>query len=265
MIKMELLPDSTEDLWVRDIRREGEWTYLTLLSDPFRELVFNAGKSTNSLKPVTYFEIIEGKVHDPRQGIRIKINVGDSSNTLLKVVLKTSNRLFGQTYSIAMDNIKALKREPEYHFLGSDLVLRFNDFTMPGTLESAFGTFASPLKKSNNRQSEVLIPGNSITDGNHTFELYTSPVPIWSRDIPLYRLYPGSKKTYSWYDSAFVLTTGKESVLDTVLISVDSLAPDVVKNVLPLASPVYQISPQNFPVFENVSIRSEERRVGKEC
>ena len=255
MIKMELLPDSTEDLWVRDIRREGEWTYLTLFSDPFRELVFNTGKSTNSLKPVTYFEIIEGKVRDPRQGIRIKINVGDSSNTLLKVVLKTSNRLFGQTYSIAMDNIKALKREPEYHFLGSDLVLRFNDFTMPGMLESASSTFAFPLKKSNNRQSEVLIPGNSITDGNHTFELYTSPVPIWSRDIPLYRLYPGRKKTFSWYDSAFVLTTGKESVLDTVLISVDSLAPDVVKNVLPLASPVYQIIPQNFPVFENVSIR----------
>jgi hypothetical protein len=251
-IKMELLPDSSADFWIQNIYRRGNWVYLTMFANQCREVFFQSGKAVTALKAVKYFEITDGQISSPDAGVKIKVNIDDSLNTLLKVKVKSlDNKSQEQILWVRADGTFSLKQEPEIHFLGGDLVLRWTRVPVFGTLQLVPPEKYFSLRKSDRNWCEVLIPGNSIAGGSYSLKYCTAFRVAWSKNIEMYNLYPGTAQTISWFDSSLIVTTSRESVLDTVLITAGSTSSTALKTVLRLASPLYQLIPLNFPIFDN--------------
>jgi len=250
VIHLDLFPDSSAYFYAKNLNRQDDWVYLTLYADRCQELFFQTGKSLAALQPVKYYEIIDGQISAPEAGIKIKININDSLNTLLKIMVRSSvKRQTEQTFWIRSDNTLSLKKDPEFNFLGCDLILRFNHLSVWGKIWSETPQTDFVLQRSNTDWSEAIIPGSTISGERHTIKYGTPPQPLWSKDIEMYNLYPAVSQTISWFDSSLTLTTAAESVLDTVLITADSSSAESVKLSLPAVSPLYQLSPLTFPIF----------------
>ena len=67
-------------------------------------------------------------------------------------------------------------------------------------------------------------------------------------------LIPGEKRLFYWFDSTLVAESSPGSVMDTSLISALKLEQDSTIYKVPLASNIYEIRPDNFPVFESITI-----------
>lgn len=264
LCQLELLPDpSTNVPRLTDIYRREDWIYLTLLADECREIFFKTGRSSSAFKAVKYFEILDGKISASAEGIKFKIQIDDSLNSLLKVTIRTSaNHLQEQILSVRDNSMSNLKREPEFNFLGSDLVLRFHRLSTYGIVRSSSRNVDFPVYKINQDWSEVFLPGNSIAGENHRLEFYSSLSPAWSQDIDMHQLYPGISQSFCWFDSAIVITTSAESVLDTVLITADTISSASVQTSMPLASPVYQLRPASFPWYAEFLLQLRADRTG---
>jgi hypothetical protein len=254
LCKLELRPDSTADLYIEDLRRQDKWVYLTLVSDRCREIFFKTGRNLSTLKPVKYFEIIDGSIGNSAAGIKFKVQLNDNLDSILKVSAEVSaeasdRHLSEQILSLRSDSTYYLKQEPEFHFLGSDLVLRFRHLPNYGTIKSASPQLEFPLRRTDQDYSEVLLPGDLLSGKNHRLKLYSSLAPGWLSDIEMHQLDPGIGQTFSWFDSALVITTSGESVLDTVLITADTVSAATVTTGMPVTGPVFQLRPVNFPWY----------------
>ena len=250
LCKLELRPDSTTDLYIEALQRQDNWVYLTLFADKCREIFFKTGRVLSALKPVKYFEIIEGSIGNSAAGIKFKVRLDDSLSSILKVSVESSDRqLSAQTLSLRTDSTYYLKQEPEFHFLGSELVLRFRHLANYGTIKSASRQREFPLRRTDQDYSEVMLPGDLVSGENQHLKLYSARVPGWSADIEMQQLYPGIQQTFGWFDSALVIRTSAESVVDTVLITADTVSAATIKTGMPVIGPVYQLRPVNFPWY----------------
>ncbi len=213
------------------------------------------------------------------KAIPISILVKDirSNTSLCKLELRpdTTTDLYiedrqqsAQTLSLRTDSTYFLKQEPEFHFLGSALVLRFRHLANYGTIKSASRQMEFPLRKTDQDYSEVMLPGDLLSGENHRLKLYSSLVPGWSADIEMHQLYPGIQQTFAWFDSALVMTTSAESVVDTVLITADTLSAATITTCMsgvpdmPVIGPVYQLRPVNFPWYADFLLQLRVDRTG---
>jgi hypothetical protein len=177
-----------------------------------------------------------------------------------------NRQLAAQSLSLRTDSTDYLKQEPEFHFLGSELVLRFRHLANYGTIKSASRQREFPLRRTDQDYSEVMLPGDLVSGENQHLKLYSTLVPSWSAAIEMHQLYPGVQQTVGWFDSALVIRTSAESVLDTVLITADTVSAATVTTCMPagmqVTGPLYQLRPDNFPWYADFLLQLSVANTG---
>jgi len=77
---------------------------------------------------------------------------------------------------------------------------------------------------------------------------------VWSTTLDYIALIPGERQWFSWFDSSLVIKSNTGSVTDTTLITASILEQDSAGFEIPTASDIFEIKPDNFPIFESMSV-----------
>ena len=95
--------------------------------------------------------------------------------------------------------------------------------------------------------------GNYENDPRETKETLVNNILYLNKDVSL--LLPNELSYAAWFDSALVITSLHNSVNDTILITAHINEPDSLLEIFPIASKIFEVSPDNFPVFGSLTIK----------
>jgi len=250
VITGELLPANDSFLEIVNSSIQKSFAYIKFKSPQIKDLKFYTKKKKQSWIPVNYFEILEGKLNDPDQSKLIRIGLDDSNVVALKIEV---NDEYERTISIAEIEVKDIV-ENNFSYLGDKLVVELPGMFKNPRIQNAQNQTTIPYIFSGDEKLQVLLSAEMIADDNTTLTMDTYSENMWSTTLDYHALYPGEKRTYSWFDSSIVIESNRKTVTDTTLITAVRYVQDSTDSAIPTASDIFEIKPGNFPIFESVSI-----------
>ena len=251
VIKGEIMPEQDPLLQVNALTRSDSSIWLDFTAPRLNDLKFFTGESLQKMSGVEYFEIVDGKLSQPADGMKIKFNAPDSGTRFLRIHMKdkdgrANDRIVSLTTPDAMT--------PYFYFAGNRLILETPVLAAETKLHlNSPGRIYSPGKLPDG-VSQYIIPYDDLADHSTRFMLEAGTDSLWSEELNLAVFYPGEQKKVSWFDSAFSMTPGPRTFVDTVIVHSEILEPDSITRVLPVASKIYAIQPGNIPVFQSASV-----------
>jgi len=250
IISGELLPVKKSIIEILESNKKDSGVYIKFNAPQIKDLKFYTKNNTQTWELVKYFEILEGKINDPFQSKRVRVNIEDSNQVALKILV---NERYKRTLSLRETT------EPENMWayftpLGNKLIGEF-----PGTyhnprIQKSTGHFSVPFHLSGDESVQVVLPAKAFEDRKTSFLIDKHLESSLSLMLDYVVLIPGEKRSYSWFDSSLIVKSNTGSVMDTTLIRALMIEKDSSGFELPTASEIFQISPNNFPVFESISI-----------
>ena len=249
IISGELLPAGQFDVNIREKRLVGTQAYLQIESPPINDLKFYLEKE-NTWIPVQNFEILEGMISQPEQGMLIKVNLSDSTVQRIRIQL---NKYINKYISFRPEDEK-YKINPQLHFLGKEIIAEYSD-PQKIPVRKLSGLNAS-ITWGKNRLSklQIILPVNR-PDKHLAIQGVVSDSLLDYLNQSVRKLLPKEKSCASWFDSTLVISSFNTSVNDTTLITAHFYQPDSLLEIFPTASKIFEISPHNFPLFRAVTIK----------
>jgi hypothetical protein len=250
IIKGELFPANEKNVEILNSSIEDSSLYIKFKAPPIRDLKFYMKKKNQSWFEISYFEIMEGKLSLPSEDKIVRFKLSDSTITSFKIQV---NKAYEQTISIAQKYDED-ELQKNMIYLGDRIIGQFySKFNNPRIQTNNHQT-AVPYKLSGTDQLQVVLPSKMIADKNATLlmdDIYGNTKSI---KLDHYKLVPGKRKSFFWFDSSLVLKSNTNSVTDTTLITVVKNKPDSFVMDIPTASEIYEIKPDNFPIFQSVAL-----------
>jgi len=251
VISGELLPAKLNTINILEGRKEKNWIYLEFKAPKISDLKFYIAQNSNNWESAKYFEIMEGQISVPGDPIKARISLEDSLITKVKIVV---NKNLIEVINFG-PNVVPDEFEYKIHSQGKYLVVEAPESISEDGISLAPENV--PLKKSLHpgRGMEILIPAEDISGKPSALMILADSSHFWSEDLDYQSLLPGTNSTNSWFDSSLIITSQMGSVLDTTLITAHVLESDTVLSEFPIASKIFKISPNNFPIFKSLSIQ----------
>jgi hypothetical protein len=250
IIKGELLSDVENQLDILNSVRKDSSVYIKVKVPPIKALKLYSKISGRKWSAVNYFEIVEGSLNDPEEAKLLKINIEDSSLQALKIEV---NNKYERVISLTgADREKGL--ENSFICLGDKIIGEFS------------GKYKNPRIQMSNRQIrvsnnitdedrlQVILPAESVVDDKVIFMLDDIYGNTDSLELDYHILLPGERNSISWFDSSLVIASNPKSVTDTTLVTAVKHEQDSTGLGIPAASQIYEIKPDNFHIFESVTI-----------
>lgn len=251
VIKGEISPEVAPELQVNALARSDSSIWLDFAAPLLNDLKFFTGESLKKMSGVDYFEVVDGKLSQPQDGMKIKFNAPDSGARYLKIHLKDKDgRLNDRVVPLAGNG----ELMPQFYFAGNRLILETPVLPSDTQLRlNSPGRIYSPEKLPNG-VSQFIIPHYELGNRSTRFKLESGADALWSEEFHMAVFYPGEQKTISWFDSTLSVTPGPGTFVDTVIIQSEIQEPDSVAQILPVTGKIFVINPGNIPVFQGASV-----------
>ena len=250
IITGELLPAKDYSVEIVNSNIQESWAYIKFKAPQIRDLKFYTKKREQPWALAKYFEIIEGKINDPEQSKLVRVSLDDSNLVALKIRV---NNMYERTISLAeIDDIKNVK--DNFTYLGDKLIGEFPGIYKNPRIQNSQIQSSVPFKISGNEKLQVLLSAEVIADKKTTFIMDDYSENTWSTTLNYHALLPGERRSFNWFDSSLVIESNTYSVTDTTLVTAFRHEQDSSAVEIPTASRLFEIKPDNFHIFESLSI-----------
>jgi hypothetical protein len=250
IIKGELLPVTEDSVKILNSSIQDSSLFIRFIAPQIKDLKFNIKKRKHAWSSVNYFEILEGRLGDPEESKLVKVNLDDS--TIESVKIKVNNR-FERTISIR-PIYGETKLNYNFSYLGNRIIGEFDGiYTNPRIQTEKNQTFV-PYQHTGTHNIQVMLSSRKIADRATYLLMEDIHDNTKSLKLDYHALQPGRKRSYSWFDSSLVIMSNTNSVTDTTLITAVKHEHDSSVVGIPTASYIYEIKPNNFPVFESIAV-----------
>ena len=250
IISGELLPIRDYSVDILDYSVEDSNAYINFSAPTIDDLKIYTKKQNQPWTLVKYFEILSGKINNPDQNKLLKVSLDDSNLVAMKIRV---NDKIERTLSLVGKN----KRENTgeiFTFLGNKIIAEFPDtYKNPRIQNSPHQVFVSS-NLSENEKLQVVLPAKFFTRKELTFLIDDYLNNTVSTRLNCVALIPGKRQIQTWFDSTLVLKSNTGSVTDTTIITASILEKDSSEFNVPVASDIFEVKPNNFPIFESMSI-----------
>ena len=249
IVSGELLPAEQFDLKINEKTLIGTQAYLRIAAPPISDMKFYIEKD-NTWSPVQTFEILDGKISQPEQGMLVKIDLADSTVRRIRIKLnKYINKYI--TFSPVEEKLEI---NPRLYFLGKKIIAEYQEphkITVPKL--SGLNTSIA-WDQSNGSKLQIILPLNPPGTQSMARGVFSdSLINYLNKSVRM--LLPMEKSCVSWFDSTVVIKSFNKSVNDTTLITAHCYQSDSLLETFPTVSRIYEISPDNFPLFKSVLIK----------
>ena len=232
---------------IREFTKKNRWAFLEFDSEPFTDFNLSAGRDPHQMDPVKYFEISGGKISEPQDGLKLKINLGDSLDRYLRLRLQTRD---SGEYESLIAQFPPDSVRPVLYLLGEKLVAEIESPDYPINLQANNKIYA--FHRSGAGKAQTMIPFSDMNVLPDILSITTGEHSLWSDTLYIDRLMPGEKQKFSWFDSALTIASGTGTVIEPFLITSLRYGPAAVSDSLPLGSEIYEIDPATLLFFERV-------------
>jgi len=250
IIKGELLPARDYSIKILESSVQDSGAYIKFNAPQIKDLKFYTKKNKQPWALVKYFEILEGKINDPKQSKRVWVTLDDSNLVALKIeVNQKYKRILSFSKTDNPENI-----EDNFTFLGNKLIGVFPGIYKNPRIQNSTSQKFIPFSLSGNEKLQVVFPAKVFENRETTFLMDKYSGNVWSTTLDYIALIPGERQWFSWFDSSLVIKSNTGSVTDTTLITASILEQDSAGFEIPTASDIFEIKPDNFPIFESMSV-----------
>ena len=250
IISGELLPIRDYSVDILDYSVEDSEAYINFNSPRINDLKIYTKKQNQPWTPVKYFEILSGKINNPEQSKLLKVSLDDSNLVAMRIRV---NDKIERTLSLIETN-EMENPGDNFTFLGNKVIAEFPDtYKNPRIQNSPDQVFISS-NLSEKDKLQVVLPAKLFTGKELTFLIDDHINKVISTELNCVALIPGKRQTQSWFDSSLVIKSNTGSVTDTTLITASILEQDSSEYNVPIASDIFEVKPNNFPIFESMSI-----------
>ena len=250
IIRGELLPAKKSEIEILESSKKDSSAYIKFNAPQIKELKFFTKNNLQTWELVEYFEILEGKINDPFQSKRVRVNLEDSNLVALKILV---NDRYERILSLGG---KEDMEDKGAHFvsLGNKLIGEFPGTYKNPRIKKLSGQISVPFHFSGDESIQVVLRAKVFEGRKTTFLIDKHSENNLSTILDYVSLIPGERQLYSWFDSSLVVKSNTGSVTDTTLITASILEEDSSGFELPTASKIFEIKPNNFPIFESISV-----------
>jgi len=250
IITGELLPIEENSMEILNTSIHDTLIYIKFKAPQIKDLKIYTKRINQTWSPVKSYEIIEGKLSNPEEIKLIRLNIDDSATVSLKIRI---NNKYERTISIDQrdENENVIKK---ISLLGSKLIGELSGFYKNPRIQNSEIQRPVSYQLTAENKFQVLLTSKTIADKNATLLMEDIYDTTLSMTMIYYALPPGEKKSISWFDSSLVFDSNTNSVMDTILITAEKHESDSIEIDIPTASDIYEIKPDNFPIFESLSI-----------
>jgi len=251
IVSGELLSDEATSMHISYAGKQGAWAYVEFTSPPIRALSFFSKDYNKKWQAAEYFEIQEKLNHNPQQTLRVKIALQDSNARRLKISV---NNRFEQVVPLSTPRLSD-NTNYQIHAQGKNLIIEFPDIDTRPFIRLEPQNIPLDFTRVPGKGIEVFIPGRLISGIPSILSLSGDVDEITLPVLDYQWLLPDQPHTVSFDDSALVLNSFEGSVMDTVLLTVQPPDTNFVFSASPQASQIYQLGPDNFPIFRPLTVR----------
>ena len=252
IIRGELVPDYRSSIRITNHYFRDSYLYIDFYSPPLRELQFYHGNDINNMQQVSYFELLNRVKRNPESLIKSKILLPDSLQNYVKMVVKThNNQIIKKTLIINNDSTITGKMK----FLDKRIIIESENYHTGSYVQLNPNIQKFPFCESEGGNAQVVLPAEYFSSSPEKISMIAKNKLVWSSDTPVRIITPDQKNRISWFDSTFTLSVPAGAILDTFLISAAKHSADSLTNILPVASSVYEVLPDNIPLFRSFSIK----------
>lgn len=250
IISGELLPAMNSSIEILESSIQDSGAIIKFIAPKIKDLKFYTKKKKQSWAPVKYFEILEGKINDPNQSKLVRVAFDDSNLVALKIEV---NQKYERILSFSETDDQA-EMEENLTFLGDKLVGEFPGIYKNPRIQNSESESVVPFSLTGNEKLQVVLPAKVFKNRKTTFIMDNYSENVWSTNLDYVTLIPGERQSFSWFDSSLVLKSNTGSVMDTTLITVSILDQDSAGMEIPTVSEIFEVKPNNFPIFESMSV-----------
>jgi hypothetical protein len=193
---------------------------------------------------------LEGRPSDPEESKLVKVNLDDS--TIESVKIKVNNR-FERTISIRPINVETEPNDIFCH-LGDRIIGEFDGIYTNPRIQNGKKQTSVPYQHTRSNNMQVMLSSQTIADMATDLLMDDFHDNTKTLTLDYHALHPGKQSSYSWFDSSLVVLSNTNSVTDTTLITAEKHQQDSSVVGVPTASYIYEIKPNNFHLFESISI-----------
>jgi hypothetical protein len=250
IIKGELLPATENSVEIVNSSIQDSLVYIKFSAPPIKDLTFSSKKNGQSWKPINYFEILEGRLNDPTENKLVKVNLEDSATVSIKIEV---NNRYERTLSLETVDDETKFYQNITH-LDDRLIGEFSGRYKNPRVETGKNQASVPFKILEENKIQVVLSSELIADSETILRMDDIHNKTTSINLNYHALFPGERRSYNWFDSTLVVASNMNSVTDTTLITAYKHELDSIDFGVPTASEIYEIKPDNFPIFESVSV-----------
>ncbi len=241
-----LEPETVPPVLISNYQRAGQWAYLDFISAPITDLSLYTGSDPKQLKSVNYFEITSGKIHNPDDGVELKIDLENHIDQFLELHLSFRDR--GESV-VLISPSPPLDIEPEIYFMGDQIVLEIDRSTFPLSLSAA--DHKIPFQNIMNERVQALVPSAISENSPLVLSIEANSKSLWADTLNVAKLFPDRSQKISWFDSALTIISKPGAVIEPFLIAAARHNKSILSDSLPLATRVYEIYPASVFLFKN--------------
>jgi hypothetical protein len=252
IIRGELVPEYRAPIRITNQYYNGNYLFLDFQNLPLKNLQFFYGTNLNNMQQIEYYELSNNVQQNPETILRSKLLIPDTLQKYVKMIVKTPE-------NHTIKKIIRLEEDAEITanivFLDKRMIVESNSYYAASYLQLDSHDLKLPFYETDNGYAQVVIPAAHLSEPVEHITLMRNEKPAWSSKTFVRLVKPNQKNSFSWFDSTLTLSIPAGAVLDTFLISAAKYTSDSLANILPVASPVYEILPENIPLFRSFSIK----------
>ena len=251
VIKGEIMPEQEPLLQVNALTYSDSSIWLDFAAPLLNDLKFFTGESLQKMSGVDYFEIVDGHLSQPQDGMKVKFNAPDSGTRFLKIHLKDKDNRLNDRLVPLTGNTGIV---PQLYYSGNRLIIETPVLPAETKLYINSPDRGYAPQKRPDGVSQFVIPHQELGNQPTRFNLVNALDTLWSKELHTAVFFPGEQKTVACFDSAFSFTPGPGTFVDTVIIQSETLEPDSIARILPVTGRIYAIHPRNIPVFQSAAV-----------
>ena len=251
-VRGELQADYAIPVNISGYTADSTSVYIQLTSGPIRDLALYSAKEAGRLQTINRFEIIDGKISNPDQGILLKADLADSyhDRLVIRMVSQENETIEKQLY-FPVD----INPDPEIVYTGNRILVIFYQSIPTGLLVISSEpdvTIAAEL--TSDGKTRFIIPDPFFNSQKVLVHLVNKQDTLWQYQFDCRLIKAKNTQKIAWYDSAFALTPDHHTFLESFLVEARAEASDSISAVLPVASRIFSLHPATIPVFQNADI-----------
>lgn len=238
-----LLPEKKDIIEPSGENKEDKTAYLKVtIPDNLKNIKFSSGHTTDSLKALNYFEIINRHEKDSTLQADVKVRLASYGDRVVRSVVENENGEKDTTVITLNKNGIPVKADVE--LMGKFLYFRFNKILSSENprfyLVQGKDTTVYSINKKND-SAECVLSANDIKSDTLNVSLQDDERIYFDSTFTVYKMIPGQLDHYSLLNDFLKIDAGTTNAFDTLFFNAKITRPDSAIN-LPVLSKSFAVN-----------------------